>query len=289
MTHAGSGPTSSAPFAILDPDSSSWRTCGDTSAAGSSSSSPTWPPLGYVGSWTCVRASDVGAPHERNRVCVVAWPAAPDSDRGLLWNQPGWRSGQGGPGPAAAGSAGAVAPGDLTLLPTPSARDGRRGAGWGDQPGRPLSETIHRLLPTPTVNDSRNGRNATAGRSEGAQFNTGWTLSDVAYAEKWREYATAIARWEQLIGRPAPEPTVPGRTGKPALSPLFVEWMMGLPEGHVTKHVPTVNAKGRRRAEANIRSVALRLLGNGAVPLQLAHAIRSQLDEQIICHSAGAA
>lgn len=39
-----------------------------------------------------------------------------------------------------------------SLLPTPTARDGGRGAGYGDQPGRPLSETIHRLLPTPTQN-----------------------------------------------------------------------------------------------------------------------------------------
>lgn len=256
--------------------------------------------LGYVGSWTCVRASDVGAPHRRERVCVVAWPA--DSDPGRwadLARADDTRPAGTGPGggltllptPNASRVGSRIdtqlsgdgrerpnklgwAIGALALLPTPSARDGRRGAGWGDLPGRPLSETIHRLLPTPTVNDSRN---ATAGRSEGAQFNTGWTLSDVAYAEKWREYAPAIARWEQVIGRPAPEPTVPGRTGKPALSPLFVEWMMGLPEGHVTKHVPTVNAKGQRRTEASTRTVALRLLGNGAVPLQLAHGIRTQM------------
>lgn len=36
------------------------------------------------------------------------------------------------------------------LLPTPIRRDADRGAGYPDQPGRPLSEAVHQLLPTPT-------------------------------------------------------------------------------------------------------------------------------------------
>lgn len=46
----------------------------------------------------------------------------------------------------------------------------------------------------------------------------------------------------------------PGRTGQRRLSPRFVEWLMALPAGHVTEHVG--------------RSAALRILGNGVVPLQ---------------------
>lgn len=50
--------------------------------------------------------------------------------------------------------------------------------------------------------------------------------------------------------------------GKHRLSPLFVEWMMGLPAGHVTD-VPGIT-----------RNEALKALGNGVVPLQCEAALR---------------
>jgi len=49
--------------------------------------------------------------------------------------------------------------------------------------------------------------------------------------------------------------------GKQRLSPTFTEWMMGLPEGHVTGH-------GLRPAQE------LKMLGNGVVPQQAALALR---------------
>tara|TARA_B100000073_G_scaffold293003_1_gene256521 strand:+ start:322 stop:1167 length:846 start_codon:yes stop_codon:yes gene_type:complete len=64
------------------------------------------------------------------------------------------------------------------------------------------------------------------------------------------QYAPAINRWEHIIGRPAPPPVVDGN-----LSALFVEWMMGLDEGHVTDIITK-------------RTPALRLLGNGVCPPQ---------------------
>ena len=78
---------------------------------------------------------------------------------------------------------------------------------------------------------------------------------------RWGQYTAAILRWQQVTGRLAPEPTEPGRTGNPRLSPQFVEWMMGLPLGHVTGLVD--------------RNAALRVLGNGLVPAQGALAFRS--------------
>ena len=75
------------------------------------------------------------------------------------------------------------------------------------------------------------------------------------------EYTAAIARWEQVMGRPAPSPTEPGNNGRPRLSPRFVEWMMGLPDGWVTG-VPGIT-----------RSAALTALGNGVVPQQAALAL----------------
>ena len=81
---------------------------------------------------------------------------------------------------------------------------------------------------------------------------------------RWGVYAAAIARWEVLLGRPVPEPTQPGRHGRPVLAPPFVEWLMGVPHGWVTDlELP--------------RTAALRVLGNGVVPQQAAAAIQALL------------
>jgi DNA (cytosine-5)-methyltransferase 1 len=106
------------------------------------------------------------------------------------------------------------------------------------------------LLPTPTV---QQGRNLTSGRSNpNSQHHTGTTLQDVAFANLWGKYASAIERWQNATGRAAPSPTVDGK-----LSPAFVEWMMGYPEGW-TADLP--------------RTGALKALGNAIVPLQAATA-----------------
>ncbi|GAA4663484.1 hypothetical protein GCM10023214_65240 [Amycolatopsis dongchuanensis] len=86
----------------------------------------------------------------------------------------------------------------------------------------------------------------------------------------WGDYTTAIRRWELILGRPAPPPTEPGRTGRPRLSPRFVEWMMGLPDGFVTD--PALGLP---------RNAQLRALGNGVVPQQAAHAITLLIDEWV--------
>jgi DNA (cytosine-5)-methyltransferase 1 len=66
--------------------------------------------------------------------------------------------------------------------------------------------------------------------------------------------------------REAPHPTVTVDPAKrPRLNPVFVEWMMGLPEGHVTGH-------GLRPAQE------LKMLGNGVVPQQATLALRMLLD-----------
>ena len=131
-----------------------------------------------------------------------------------------------------------------------------------------LFGTGGRLLPTPGVTDSFGARNETSGRKEGSQHHSGRTLGDVAWLDAWGEYSPAIHRWERIIGRAAPDPTEPGKK-RPRLASRFVEWLMGLDEGHVT------NTPGLTRAEQ------LRALGNGVVPQQGAaalahlHSIRS--------------
>lgn len=71
-------------------------------------------------------------------------------------------------------------------------------------------------------------------------------------------YAPAVARWEAVTGRCAPGAT----DDRGRLSTQFVEWMMGLPSGHVTA-VPELT-----------RNEHLKAIGNGVVPQQAAAAIR---------------
>jgi DNA (cytosine-5)-methyltransferase 1 len=70
----------------------------------------------------------------------------------------------------------------------------------------------------------------------------------------WRQYAQAIGRGATITRRSAPEPSLVSN-GKHRINPVFVEWMMGLPEGWVTNH-------GLSESEE------LKLLGNGVVPQQ---------------------
>lgn len=80
----------------------------------------------------------------------------------------------------------------------------------------------------------------------------------------WGQYAPAIRRWEAVTGRRAPAPTNgDGRGGTHRLSARFVEWMMGLDDGHVTD--PAIGLS---------RSEQLRALGNGVVPRQAEMALR---------------
>lgn len=204
----------------------------------------------------------------------------------------------------------------VSLLPTPRASDtgtpGRR-ASEGFRP--PLSQV---LLPTPMASDSHRGANAyTSGRptlkgallptpratdgTEGGPNQRGSAgdlmLPSAVQGNRWGDYAIAIARWEILMRRDAPDPTEPGaawhrwrrlitdrRAGRDrrpvgmrdtiaapdaahrrVLATALVEWMMGLPLGWVTDIDIPRNAK-------------LRLLGNGVVPPQAAAAVRLLLD-----------
>ena len=186
--------------------------------------------LGYDAGWFGLRAADVGAPHGRWRVFVLAHAVG----TGLQGQQDQART-----SPARFGGhalAGAGGP-DLSLLPTPVS-DNSRGLPSSGTDYASLPNAVVALLPTPSAAD--------------------------AHLESFGQYAPAIARWESILGRPAPTPTEPGRNG-PRLSPAFVEWMMGLPDGHVT--------------DVNIsRNAQLKALGNGVVPQQAAAALRHLLN-----------
>jgi DNA (cytosine-5)-methyltransferase 1 len=235
---------------------------------------------GFDARWQVVRASDVGAAHRRERVFILAWPAADTDD---LRRQRGGRHGDGGldlrtavaalvphadgaagnqrrlaaPGQAEAGGARpdargrGGAPADVSargvgsMRPTPRATDGTNGGPnmRGSSGDLALPSAVAQLLPTP---DATHGRKTTR---------TGPLLPGIT---DWGPFAAAIARWGSVLGRAAPD----ARDHRGRLSPLFVEWLMGLPAGWVTD-IPGLS-----------RNDYLRLLGNGVVPQQGAAALR---------------
>lgn len=160
--------------------------------------------LGYDARWCGLRAADVGAPHGRYRIFIVAYP----DTVGLSWARG-----------ARVRWDGSADDGDAPTDANPPGSQGSQSAGI-------------------------------VGGSDAA----------VSSGQDWGAYEPAVARWAAVLGRPAPAPTVDGR-----LSPVFVEWMMGVPAGWVTD-VPGLT-----------RAAQLMALGNGVVPLQATVALRRLL------------
>lgn len=204
--------------------------------------------IGYDAQWCTIRASDVGAPHQRERLFVVGNPAGePWQLRGIA------ASGEAALG-RALGESGRSDRAPGALIPTPTASDHKAGH-HQDGTGMSLSQAVQ-MLPTPQAT------NATA-----SSVGYGANLHEVARGMEdgiFGVYGQAIARWERVLGRPAPSPTVPSTRegGRARLSTRFVEWLMGLEAGHVTGEDLGLT-----------REQQLRLLGNGVVPQQGAAAI----------------
>lgn len=217
--------------------------------------------LGYDATWGVVRASDAGATHLRARLFVTATDARSarfgqhageslaqetrsnegnESRRHGPWKVTPDAHKQGPQGPKSARRPD-ISPGSVVA---DSAGDTRR---FGDRDDTLIADSYVNGL-------TRFGR----------QFHERPDVDrrssqDVA----WGVYEPAIRRWERVIGRDAPRPTEPGRSAE-RLSPRFVEWMLGLPEGHVTGVGLT-------------RTQELTILGNGVVPQQAALAVSSLL------------
>lgn len=201
--------------------------------------------LGYDAQWVCLRAADIGAPHRRERVFILAT----DTGRGGLGgsaelNRPQVADSEAGAYRRHVDRCGVeTARGDMSLLPTPTCRDYKGGC--------------------VTVRDGDRRRpveisDLTVARGEGG-------ASDLATAaellvDDWGPFKPAIHAWERAT-RPAPPCAELGSRGKPRLNPAFSEWMMGWPKGWVTE-VPGISRKDQ-----------LRLIGNGVVPQQAAAAL----------------
>lgn len=229
--------------------------------------------LGFDAEWATLAAADVGAAHRRERLFIIAWPqgarppaagaggagvVVPD---GMMLLPTPRTSDTNGPGHH--GEGGLDLRTAVSLLPTPAARDWRSGqSNILDRNARPLNEVIENLLPTPRASDGTKGGPNQRG-SKGDLM-----LSAAVQPGRWGDYAEAVSRWARVVGRSAPDPVVPsGKGGRSRLDPVFTEWLMGLPEGHVTS--PQVGLT---------RTQQLHALGNGVVPRQGAAALRLLLE-----------
>lgn len=252
--------------------------------------------LGFDAEWTTLAASSVGAPHRRERVFIVAYPAGDRRHQGRpepTRLERGPHAPVGGsepvelllPTPCAQNSGNtpenhlAKKPGlhgDVIyrgdLLPTPSTADGdgghlnRSGARSAELllPGVARAYENGDLLPTPEAKNAHAGPDYARMSREGSGGHD--LVTALAYheveASRWGRYAPAIERWEALT-RPAPSPTEPNSKGNPRLHAPFAEWMQGWPAGWCTDP-----ALGLTRNEQ------LRIIGNGVVPQQAIAALR---------------
>lgn len=166
---------------------------------------------GYHACWTLLRASDIGAPHRRERLFILAWtPNTPSLGPQCHHERPRGDSACGKEQRQPSGSGGGEAssnPNSIGLAP--HRQQGRR---------------------EPQVTGNHNDLN-------------------VFSPHYWGEYETAIRQWEQITGHPAPCPVEPNRNGRPRLNAQFSEWMMGLPPGHVTG--VDISRKGQLQAIGN--------------------------------------
>ncbi|MFI1799775.1 DNA cytosine methyltransferase [Streptomyces sp. NPDC020379] len=260
--------------------------------------------IGFDAEWTCLRASDVGAPHQRNRLFLLTWPTDPghpprhghrsDHTRpSARRRRHADRSGCSDPaGRTSAALSDRCRPSPAHPIGFRSGRGGTPGTGrWHEpahrrRPAPPHPQSVAERGPADAPHPVTGSRHArpVPGRGglhrgrpchtaphqephhhlvghEDRQAARGADAPDpasvLAPEEIWGPYAGAVARWAPVIGRTAPRPTdAMGR-----LNPGLVEWMMGLPPGHVTA-VPGLS-----------RAAQLKALGNGVLPLQAATAV----------------
>ena len=220
--------------------------------------------VGYDAWWTGLRASGVGAPHGRFRVFIFATPKDADRTTRGEWRAPASREEtQGGARSDAGRRSGTPSPDPKSIgwdegRAEPAGIGGRLHAPFGGAPlaadadinGRALVRRVDPVL--------RDAHGLHRSHGHGAR----------PEPEKWGAYAAAVARWERVLGAPAPDPTEPGANGNRRLAAPFAEWMMGLPAGWVTS--PEIGLT---------RNEQLKAIGNGVVPQQAAAATRWWLEQ----------
>jgi DNA (cytosine-5)-methyltransferase 1 len=253
--------------------------------------------IGYDAVWYGLTAASVGAPHGRYRVFLIAYPNRVGHERsGRTWGRrDGSANNRGESHPDAtrvgrgtegrddrvrtaglvAESADSDSMGSQGPQPTPGyvvphggATADAVGSGLAGRARDEIGGTVRGTAPAGSGQDAATDTTgATWGGPESDDLGTptGPTAEprERAGAVEWGQFEPAVRRWDSVLGRPAPAPTETGAKGGQRLSPRFVEWMMGLPAGHVTD--PAIGLT---------RNEQLKALGNGVVPNQAEAAIR---------------
>lgn len=206
--------------------------------------------LGYCVRWTCLRASDIGAPHRRERLFF----AAVDTGHGAAQDPhieprdqrrfaaPGQT--QGGRARSDVGGRGRASASHAHLAGSQGPQSAGRRVVSTRGGGQAPADADH------AADDRERPRPQPRRRSEAA--------ADPASFD-WRGYAPAIERWGRVLGRAAPAPL--DERGR--LSADFVLWMQGFPADWVGD-----GTRGQR----------LRAYGNSVVPLQAVAAFSLLLD-----------
>lgn len=233
--------------------------------------------IGYNARWITLRASDIGAPHRRERWFCFAWNTEGGGRDESAFTGTGQRGRPTGT---------VRRPSDFAAYADSYAgrRDARRISGK-KEPGRGVVDQSDGPrdsgdASTDSFSGGRDGGPQTQGRGPQRRATTSRDSGKAApYSERYEQigqqseqqgrapstrdsggidfaqYGPAVERWETILGRTAPTPNIGGR-----LNPAFVEWMMGLPEGWVTGVDVSHSQK-------------LKMLGNGIVPQQAKAAI----------------
>lgn len=239
--------------------------------------------LGFDAEWGMLKASDVGAPHGRARIFIVAWPAVLDSGHDAGSAE---REQQSADETGVVAEAGRVSVPAGLMLPTPTATYSGNTAEnhLRKKPGRMQVTDLRILveevgmLPTPDAALGVRGGAQHPGKRKSGGHSVSLPDTATLFTETFGDYAPAVERWAGVLGRPAPQPLATSLKGGKQLNPAFVEWMMGLPHGHVT--APELGLS---------RVQQLRVLGNGVVPQQAATAVGLLLDRAQMGHEGGVA
>jgi len=167
----------------------------------------------------------------------------------------------------------------INNLPTPTTRDYKDGQAEHERDGIVQTDTVARAIFNSGEVTLIGTPRATASESSSNQVANGATkgrIEDQVLLTNWGKFEPAIRRWEAVMNRPAPAPTLPdGKDDAHRLSPWFTEFMMGLPEGWICD--PEIGLT---------RNEMLKACGNGVVPQQAELALRILL-EGIDFNSAG--
>lgn len=218
---------------------------------------------GLSARWCLIRAADAGAPHNRARLFIIV----SDSDS-LARSAAESFSGRSGKMDES-GQKQRTKRSDSTSVPDSDSTSSEAWSHAGHSRERLRQQPMGHTTSSADSSSERYGSGkgsgevaSVGGSAEGSRWpaSAAWEESGAGSTIDWREYEPAIRRWEAVIGRAAPSPTV-RRDERKRLNPVFVEWMMGLPEGWVTGHGLSASQE-------------LKMLGNGVVPQQAALALQ---------------